>query len=112
MKRVRIEQIAGDFLLKQVGRNSPFSTSDAIYFRSLLSAEHDASNNSFLIRRQALGRQGVRYLFDYLKGAGFALELDSDASKTLDAIHGGREVLEKSRRAGLALKQHRAGSIK
>src|SRR6185437_3726052 len=111
MRRGRLEQVGGDFVLRPVGKTNPFSTADTIYFRNLLSADYDADTNSFVFRRQTLGRQGPRYLFGYLESERFDYELDSTASRTLEAIRGGRQILEQSRRAGLALKGQRKKTL-
>src|SRR5262249_33003813 len=112
MRRVKLEQVSGDFLLRPTGKSDPFTTGDAIHFRSLLAAEHDPAANSFLFRRRALGVQGIRSLFSYLQGEGFQLDLDAGASAALNKIQGGREVLERSRREGLAVKQARTKTVK
>ncbi|HEV2329966.1 MAG TPA: DEAD/DEAH box helicase [Verrucomicrobiae bacterium] len=111
MRRVKLEGGSGDFILRPVGNGNPFSTADTIYFRNLLSAEHDVDSNTFTFRKQALGKQGPRYLFTYLDAEGFQLELDAAASRTLDTIKKGRKVLEQSRQAGAVMKQVTGGGL-
>jgi SNF2 family DNA or RNA helicase len=114
MRRVKLEGGSGDFVLSPIGNGNPFSTADTIYFRNLLSADHDADSNSFTFKKHSLGKQGPRYLFSYLDSEGFALELDAAAARTLAVIKKGRKVLEQSRKAGAMMKQtnHRELDIK